>query len=87
MEGDSEGKEQDGTHIKEAEQSSEREDDGHMGHVDPKDVITTSIEEDNRCEAHDIEEVTSKDDIKEVVMDDKTKAINQSHMEYSMLVP
>ena len=86
MEGDSKGKDQDGVRNKMAEQSSEREDDGHVGSVDPKDVITTSIEEDNGCEAHEIEEATWKDDIKEVVMDDMTKAIEQRHMQ-SMLVP
>ena len=68
MEGDS--KDQDGVHNKEAEQSSKREDDSHVGHVDPKDVITTSIEENNGCEAHDIEEVSMKNDNKEVAMDD-----------------
>ena len=36
MEGDSKGKDQDGVHNKEAEQSSERDDDGHVGHVDPR---------------------------------------------------
>ena len=87
MEGDSKGKDQDGVRNKEAEQSSEREDDGHVGHVDPKDVITTPIEEDNGCEAHEIEEATSKEDIKEVVMDDTAKAIDERHMEYFVLVP
>ena len=53
MEGDRKGKDQDGVCNKEAEQSSERDDDGHVGHVDPKDVITTPIEEDNGCEAHE----------------------------------
>ena len=57
------------------------------GHVDPKDVITTSIEEDNGCEAHDIREVVTKNDIKEVAMDDTTKVFDQRHMESSMLVP
>ena len=54
--------------------------------MDPKDVITTSIEEDNGCEAHEIEEATTKNDIKEVAMDDTAKAVNQRYMEYSMLV-
>ena len=40
---------------------------------------------DNGCEAHEIEEETSKYDIKEVVIDDTAKAIGQRHMEYSML--
>ena len=60
MEGDSKGKEQDGVRNKEVEQSSEKEDDGHEGHVDPIDVITTSIEEENGCEAHEIEEATER---------------------------
>ena len=63
VEGGRKGKDQDDVHNKEVEQSSERDDDGHVGHVDPKDVITTSIEEDNRCEAYEIEEATMKNDI------------------------
>ena len=80
MEGDRKGKDQDDVRNKEAEQSSERENDGHEGHVDPKDVITTSIEEDNGCEAHEIEEATTKDDIKEVAMDYTGKEVDQRHM-------
>ena len=72
---------------KEFEQNMTKDGNGQASLEDPKDVITTSIEEDNGCEAHEIEEATSKDDIKEVVMDDTTKAIDQRHMEYSMLVP
>ena len=45
MEGGSKGKDQDDVHNKEAEQSTERDDDGQMGHVDPKDVIKTSNKE------------------------------------------
>ena len=59
---------------KEAEQISEREDDGHVGHVDPKDVITTSIEENNGCEAHEIKEIATKNDIEsEMAMDQETR--------------
>ena len=65
----------------------QRDDDGQVGHVDPKDVITTSIVEENGCEAHDIREVVTKNDIKEVAMDDTTKVFDQRHMESSMLVP
>ena len=50
-------------------------------------MITTSIEEDSGCRAHEIEEVTMKNDIKELAMDDTAKAVNQRHMESSMLVP
>ena len=71
--GDSKGKDQDGVCNQEAEQISKSEDDGHVGHEDPKDVITTCAKEDNGCETHEIEEVTSNHDIKEVVMDDTTK--------------
>ena len=49
-------------------------------------MITTSIEEDNGCEAHEIEEATTKNDIKEVAMDDTAKAVDQRHMESSKLV-
>ena len=87
MEGGNKGKDQDGVHNKETEQSSEKDDDGHVGHVDPKDVITTSIEEENGCEAHEIEEAATKNDIKEVAIDNTEKAVKQSHMEYSMLAP
>ena len=78
MEGGNKGKDQDGVHNKEVEQSSENDENGHVGHVDPKDEFATSIEEDNGCEAHEI---------KEVAMNDTTKEVDQRHMEYSMLVP
>ena len=87
MEDGNKGKDQDGVHNKEVEQILERDDDGHVGHVDLKDVIMTSIEEENGCEAHEIEEAATKKDMKEVAMDDTTKEVDQRHMEYSMLVP
>ena len=70
--------------AKEAEKILERDGDGH---VDPKDVITTSIEEDNGCEAHEIEDLATKNYIKEVSMDDTTKEVDQRDMDSSMLVP
>ena len=83
MEGDKKGKDQDGVQNKESEQSSERDDDGHVGHVDPKDEFATSIEEDNGCDAHEIDEAATKNVIKEVGMNDTTKAVDQMHMESS----
>ena len=83
MEGDKKGKDQDGVQNKESEQSSERDDDGHVGHVDPKDEFATSIEEDNGCDAHEIDEAATKNVIKEVGMNDMTKAVDQMHMESS----
>ena len=46
-------------------------------------MITTSTEEDNGCEAHEIEEVAN--DIEEVAIDDMAKAVNQMCMESSSL--
>ena len=65
MEGDKKGKDQDGVQNKESEQSSERDDDGHVGHVDPKDEFATSIEENNGCDAHEIDEAATKNVVKE----------------------
>ena len=55
--------------------------------MDPKDVITSSIEEKKGCEAHEIEEATTKDDMKEVAKDDTAKEFDQRQMEHSMIVP
>ena len=74
---------QDRVQNKEAEQSSEMDDDGHVGHVDPKDEFATSIEEDNGCDAHEIDEAATKNVIKEVGMNDMTKAVDQIHMKSS----
>ena len=88
MEGGSKGKDQDDVHNKEAKQSTKRDDNVQVGwHVDPKDVIMTSTEEEYGCEAHEIEEVATKNDIEEVAMDDTAKAVDQRCMESSMLVP
>ena len=44
------------------------------------------IKEDKEREAHVIKEVTTKNDIKEVAMDNMPKVIDQRHMESSTLV-
>ena len=44
------------------------------------------IKEDKECEAHMIKEVATKNDIKEVAMDNMAKVIDQRRMESSTLV-
>ena len=90
MEGGSKGKVQDGVHNKEVEQSTEWDGDGQVGHVDPKDVLTTSIVEDKGCKAFTINEAATNNKVKgvkEVGVNITTRMDNEHGEIFSTLVP
>ena len=74
-------------HNKEAEQSTERDDNGQVGHVDPKDVITTSIVEDNICKAYTVNEAATNNKVKEVGVNITARTDNEHGEIFSTLVP